>query len=153
MLHISPKSFLKSSSRLGDPWMDRWARACIFRLRLLFPHLADRPRGAQQPATLGDLREFLSHFVSIHLFGRFWFEIVGRTIRPLGPDCPWGADYPQWAREPSEFWRVHTGGSVSFFRLSALVSQTIHHYHADCPAGHRRLSTWDFSDRLCPLLL
>jgi hypothetical protein len=24
MIHIFPKSFLKSFNRLGDPWKDRW---------------------------------------------------------------------------------------------------------------------------------
>jgi hypothetical protein len=42
---------------------------------------AVRLRGARQTAVLRDLREFVSCFVSIRWVGRFWLQVVGRTVR------------------------------------------------------------------------
>jgi hypothetical protein len=49
---------------------------------------SNRPRGAQEPAVLLVLREFLSRFVSIRVSGRFWLEVVGRTVRTVRLDYP-----------------------------------------------------------------
>jgi hypothetical protein len=47
MLLIFPKSFLKSFSRLENPWTSRSFGGFGFRIGLLFPCLADRPRGVR----------------------------------------------------------------------------------------------------------
>jgi hypothetical protein len=41
MLHIAPKSFLKSWSRLGDPGTDKWSCVFVFLFGLLCPCVAD----------------------------------------------------------------------------------------------------------------
>jgi hypothetical protein len=46
MLHIFPKSFLKSFYPLGDAWTDRCFGVFYFMLGLLILCLADRPRVA-----------------------------------------------------------------------------------------------------------
>jgi hypothetical protein len=133
--------------------MDRRGWPLVFELGLLCPHLADRPRGARKSVVLRVLRDFMCCFVSIRSIGRFWLEVVGRTVHPVRSDCPRGADCPRWACGLSEFRRVHTRGSGSIFGLSARDPRTIHPAHVDRPPDHLGLSTWDFADCLSLLLL
>jgi hypothetical protein len=86
-LHTFPKSFVKSSNRLGDPWMGRWFGSFDFRLGLLFPCLADRLWGEVRP---GVLCKYLSSFLSIRLASSFWMRGVWRTVRPEGANRPRG---------------------------------------------------------------
>jgi hypothetical protein len=99
MLHLSPKSFLKSSSRLGDPWTDRCSCACGFELRLLCSRVADSPqgvadgpRGAQLLGVCRVHREFFRRFPSICLFWWFWSPEVRRTVCEESANGPPGAD-------------------------------------------------------------
>jgi hypothetical protein len=86
---------------------------------------ADCPRGAQQPVVRCVLREFLSRFVSICLADRFWLDLVGRTVRPVRPDCP------RWADCRGELAvRLNFGGCILEVRVAIL----------DHPPAHRGLS-------------
>jgi hypothetical protein len=81
-------SFIITYDLVAIPWLireigQREGRFVLWEvgLGLLFPHLADCPRGAQKPGVLRVLRELLFGFVSIGRVGGFCFQGVGRTVR------------------------------------------------------------------------
>jgi hypothetical protein len=78
MLHIFPKCFLKSFSRLRDPWTSRSFGGFGFRFRLLFPCLADRPRGARALSACSSSSRCSS--CSSRALERFGFDPVGQLL-------------------------------------------------------------------------
>jgi hypothetical protein len=127
MLHISPKSFLKSSSHLEiHGWIGELVIAvsgsgcCSRTWRTVHAGSADRLRGARQPVVLRVLRELLSRFVSIRMAGRFgWLLLAGLSAV---------SSRTLWISEGSYWW------FCCYFRT---VRSTV----ADCPPGVRGPST------------
>jgi hypothetical protein len=136
--------------------------ACGFRLGLLFPCVADRPREVDGLS----VRSFsagcsscssrvLERFVLIHFVSCFWPGGVLRTVRLKVADRSCGTSCSRTVRGQGmncPFSGCGSGGSVSIFGLSAPDSRTVRRSHTDRPLGHYRLSAWDFADRLSPLL-
>jgi hypothetical protein len=78
MLHIFPKSFLKSFNRLGDPWTSRSFGGFAFRFGLLFQCLADRPWGARGLSAWSSSSRCSS--CSSCVLERFGFDPVGKLL-------------------------------------------------------------------------
>jgi hypothetical protein len=77
MLDISPKSFLKSTSHLGDPWMNRRGWLLIFGLEQLFLHLADSPPGRHRQSARPYVHRLFLHVCgSIHWRGCVSLHVV-----------------------------------------------------------------------------
>jgi hypothetical protein len=95
MLHIFPKSFLKSFSRLENPWTSRSFGGFGFRLGLLFPFLADRLRGAHRLSAWSSSSRCSSY--SSRVLERFGFDPVGQLL--LSGGCM--ADRPPGRRRLS----------------------------------------------------
>jgi hypothetical protein len=153
MLHISPKSFLKSSSCLGDPWTDRWFGSRGVRLGLLFPCLANCPRVAGGlSARCSSFRcsscssQVLEHFCFNSFFQLF---LVGRSLADCPPQHPGPsarhqllADCPRIGRGPSFIGGALLEVQLSFLDCpsvtrgpSACTTRTIRPVTADCPPG------------------
>jgi hypothetical protein len=160
MLHFFPKSFLNSSSRLGDPWKARWFSSCGFRLGLLFPSLADHSRGAGRLSGRCCSSRYPSCSSRVLISPHFdplcrWFSFGGSwSDRPPGVAG-------QSARlglaavlaRTIHYSRCATGGSVFIFGPSVRDLRTVCPYQVDRPPGHRGLSARCLAELLSSLLL
>jgi hypothetical protein len=153
MLHIFPKSFLKSFNRLGDPWTSRSFGGFCFRFGLLFPCLADRPWGAHGLSAWRSSSRCSS--CSSRVLERFGFDPVGQSFLTGGclADCPprrhglstrheFLADRPRTWYGPSACggvgWVVlfvFNGQSAVGRGPSARCSRTVRPGAVDCPPG------------------
>jgi hypothetical protein len=144
MLHFSPKSFLKSSSRLGDPWMDMRGWLLVFRLKLLCLHLADSPPGRSGQFARPCVRPvrclFLRARGSIRRGSWFWLHGVcgqpaclSRTVRAVRVALWRSAGRAQTFC----FSRCSTGSSGGIFGRSALCLRMVRLAPADSPLPPR----------------
>jgi hypothetical protein len=155
MLHISHKSFLKSSSRLGDPWMVRkgWLRG--LELELLSAHHADSPHvpGGRSARRLSASSSSCSSCVLVcSSFDPFCpVLLVARSLSdgPRGK-CGWS-----FLRERSagrartvRYSRCSTGSSGGFFERSALCLRTVCPAPADSPPPPHGRSASSYGDCL-----
>jgi hypothetical protein len=75
--------------RIGDLVLAFSSSSCTVRTWLtVCAWPADRPQGGQQPVVLRVLREFVRCILLIRSVGRFWLDVVGRTVHPMRPDYP-----------------------------------------------------------------
>jgi hypothetical protein len=160
MLHISPKSFLKSSSRLGDPWTNRWFGACKFVFELLCLLVADTPSGGSGRFARNRLIECSSCSSCVlarSCFDQFtWLFFIRRSLS----DSPSGVAGQSARRGRSASVRrtvccsrCTTGGSGTIFVRFATCSRTVRLVPADSlppPCGR---SAQAIADCLSPLLI
>jgi hypothetical protein len=129
MLHIFPKSFLKSSSRLGDPWTDRRGCPRDLKFGLLCSCLANSPHGVSWLSVLRVHHLFLSVF----LFPFFQSSSVAESL----------ADGPPGVRGQSARSVLVADGSRCLHRWSVIVGAVLEacESFSDNPPLPRRRST------------
>jgi hypothetical protein len=127
---------------------------CGFRLGLMFPCLADRPReaGGLSARSCSSRCSLCSSRVRVSLhfdpLSR-WFSFGGSW-----PDSPPGiVGQSAVLARTVRYLRCTTRGSVSIFRFSTRDLRTVRPYHADRPPSHRGLSAWCLAELLSSLLL
>jgi hypothetical protein len=132
MLHISPKSCLKSLSHLGDPWMDRRSSFRVLELGLLCLRVVGSPPGARGRSARSWLTGCSSCSLCVLASSCFDPSSRGFSVARYFVDGPRGRCAQSLGRGRSagrrqtiRFLGCATGGSGALFGLSALYLQTV----------------------------